>query len=144
MLVQVALVSQTSSVSLGELVKVSAALQKQVSRDFAPIWKVNATVDSFATLGDVPLGYYNVGTEVQTTIRELCELILRMKQSSLTVTYKPYSADDARQFVKNRIGSRQRAERDLGFLYRFSLQEGLQKLMDWRIVSGIDRAAAVV
>ena len=60
MLVQVALVSQTSSVSLGELVKVSAALQKQVSRDFAPIWKVNATVDSFATLGDVPLGYWPV------------------------------------------------------------------------------------
>jgi hypothetical protein len=60
MLIQVALVSQTGSVSLADLVKVSAALQKQVSRDFAPIWKVNATVDSFATLGDVPLGYWPV------------------------------------------------------------------------------------
>jgi len=60
MLVQVALVSQAGSISLAELVKVSAALQKQVSRDFAPIWNVNATVDSFGSLTDVPLGYWPV------------------------------------------------------------------------------------
>jgi hypothetical protein len=60
MLQQVALVSQAPSVPLSEVVKVSAALQKQASRDFAPIWNVSATVDSFEQLSDVPLGYWPV------------------------------------------------------------------------------------
>jgi len=60
MLQQVALVSQTSTVPLSELVKVSAALQKQATRDLAPIWNMSATVDSFDKLSDVPLGYWPV------------------------------------------------------------------------------------
>ena len=103
-----------------------------------------ARCNVLAAKSSVEMGYYNVGTEVQTTIRELCDLILRMKNSPLKVTYKPYSADDARQFVKNRIGSRRRAEEDLGFRYTSSLQEGLQKLIDWRIATGIDKAPATV
>ena len=39
---------------------------------------------------------YNLGTGVQTSIRELCDLILILKKSNLKVTYKPYSVDDAR------------------------------------------------
>jgi len=57
---QVALVSQTPSIPLSEVVKVAAALQKQATRDFSPIWEVSATVDSFAKLEDVPLGYWPV------------------------------------------------------------------------------------
>jgi len=91
-----------------------------------------------ALKSDVNIGYYNVGTEVQTTVRELCDVILRLKKSDLKVTFKPYSADDARQFVKNRIGSRKKAEEGIGFKYRYSLEEGLQELIDWRIASGID------
>jgi len=91
-----------------------------------------------ALKSDVSLGYYNVGTEVQCTIRDLCDTILRLKKSKLKVTFKPYSEDDARQFVQNRIGSRKRAEAELGFKYRFSLEEGLQKLIDWRIATGVD------
>ena len=57
---QVALVSQAASVPLSEIVKVSAALQKQASRDFGPIWEVDTTVDAFDSLDDVPLGYWPV------------------------------------------------------------------------------------
>lgn len=39
-----------------EITRVSAAIQKQVLRDFAPIWGVQATVDFFPTLDDVPVG----------------------------------------------------------------------------------------
>ena len=67
-----------------------------------------------------------------------------MKHSPLKVVYKPYSADDARQFVKNRIGSRHLAEAELGFRYQYSLQDGLQKLIDWRIATGIDKAPVTV
>lgn len=93
-----------------------------------------------AAESDVAMGFYNVGTEVQTTIRELCDLILKLKGSLLKVVYQPYSEDDARQFVKNRIGSRQKAEQELGFRYTDSLEEGLKKLIDWRIALGIDKA----
>lgn len=92
-----------------------------------------------ALKSDVKWGFYNVGTEIQCTIKELCDVILRLKKSDLQVTFKPYSADDARQFVKNRIGSRRRAEEELGFKYRYSLEEGLKKLIEWRIATGIDK-----
>jgi UDP-glucose 4-epimerase len=86
-----------------------------------------------AMQSDVSFGFYNVGTEVQTSIKELCDTILRLKNSELTVTYKPYSADDARALVQNRIGSREKAEKELGFIYNYSLEEGLNKLIEWRI-----------
>jgi UDP-glucose 4-epimerase len=59
--------------------------------------------------------------------------------SDLKVTYKPYSEDVARALVQNRIGSRVKAEKELGFLYKYSLREGLQNLIDWRIDTGIDK-----
>jgi hypothetical protein len=53
-------VSLTPKVDLGELLKVSAALQKQLNRDFAPIWTVDATIDAFASREDIPLGYWSI------------------------------------------------------------------------------------
>ncbi len=85
-----------------------------------------------AVLSDVEYGFYNVGTEVQTTIRQLCDTILKLKESNLEVIYKPYSADDARALVQNRIGSKEKAENELGFIYKYSLEEGLMKLIEWR------------
>lgn len=86
-----------------------------------------------AMQADTSFGFYNVGTQVQTSIKELCDTILRLKNSALKVTYKPYSEDDARALVQNRIGSREKAEKDLGFKYNYSLEEGLNKLIEWRI-----------
>jgi len=92
-----------------------------------------------ALKADKEFGYYNVGTEVQTTIKELCDTILELKNSDLKVTYKPYSADDARALVKNRIGSTEKAQREISFKYKYSLKEGLQKLIDWRKEKGVDK-----
>jgi UDP-glucose 4-epimerase len=91
-----------------------------------------------ALISDKNFGYFNVGTEVQTSIKELCNTILELKNSVLKVIYKPYSEDDARQFVQNRIGSAKKAEKEIGFKYKYSLKEGLQKLIDWRIEQKID------
>lgn len=57
---QIALLSGTARVSFPELARVSAALQKQVTRDFGPIWGINATVDPLAEASDVPMGYWPV------------------------------------------------------------------------------------
>jgi len=76
--------------------------------------------------------FYNVGSGVQTKISELCDTILCLKDSTLKVTYRPYSEDDARRMVQNRIGCPKKAARDLDFTSRYSLEEGLRKLIDWR------------
>ena len=76
--------------------------------------------------------FYNVGTGIQTSIKELCDTILEMRKSSLIVKYNPYSEDDARRMVQNRIGSPDKAKNDLGFTHNYSLKEGLQRLIDWR------------
>ena len=65
---------------------------------------------------------------------------MSQKKLVLKVKYGAYSTDDARALVQNRIGSRKRAEHELGFLYKDTLREGLQKLIDWRKSVGIDKA----
>ncbi|HQY11529.1 MAG TPA: NAD-dependent epimerase/dehydratase family protein [Ferruginibacter sp.] len=98
-----------------------------------------ARCNVMAMKADIKFGFYNVGTEVQTSIKELCDTILRLKDSSLKVIYKPYSEDDARALVQNRIGSKEKAERELGFLYNHDLEQGLNKLINWRMATGVDK-----
>ena len=76
--------------------------------------------------------FYNVGSGVQTSIKELCDLILEMKNSDLQVIYKPYNDDDARQMVQNRIGCPIKASKELSFEYKYDLRSGLEKLIEWR------------
>jgi hypothetical protein len=56
----IAIVSEVAAVSQSELTRVAAALQNQVMRDFQPIWEIQATVDAFVRLEDVPLGYWPI------------------------------------------------------------------------------------
>jgi UDP-glucose 4-epimerase len=76
--------------------------------------------------------FFNVGSGVQTSIKELCDMILELKQSDLCVTYNPYSEDDARRLVQNRIGCPKKASEQLGFESKYDLKGGLQRLIDWR------------
>jgi UDP-glucose 4-epimerase len=101
------------------------------SYDFIYVEDV-ARFNLLAMQSDINYGNYNVGTEKQTSIKELCDTILRLKESSLVVKYNPYSEDDARQFVKNRIGSNAKAKTELGFEPKYDLETGLMKLIEWR------------
>ena len=56
----VALVSEESSIDMSELSAVAAALQKQVTRDFSPLWRIDADVAAYASLEQVPLDYWPV------------------------------------------------------------------------------------
>jgi hypothetical protein len=60
MLRQLALVSEVTSIPTSDLTTVAAALQKQVQRDFAPIWNVEATVSVFISLNDLPVGTWPI------------------------------------------------------------------------------------
>jgi hypothetical protein len=53
-----ALVSQAPTVPMESVMEVAAALQRQITRDFAPSWGVAATVEPFARLDQVPAGYW--------------------------------------------------------------------------------------
>ncbi len=55
---QLALVSESDSIDLAEVTRVAAAIDKQATRDFGPIWDVSASVHAFGTLAEVPLGYW--------------------------------------------------------------------------------------
>jgi UDP-glucose 4-epimerase len=101
------------------------------SYDFIYVEDV-ARFNVIAMQSDVNYGNYNVGTEIQTSIKQLCDTILQLKQSDLIVKYNPYSEDDARQFVQNRIGSNQKAKNELGFEPIYTLESGLTKLIEWR------------
>jgi UDP-glucose 4-epimerase len=72
--------------------------------------------------------FYNVGTGVRTTIRELAETLLEITGSDVGIRYEPEGVS----FVKNRIGSIERAEAELGFRAGTGLKEGLQALVEWR------------
>jgi hypothetical protein len=56
----VALVPDSPSVTLAAISAVTAAIQKQVTRDFGPLWGISATVDSFEKLEAVPIDYWPV------------------------------------------------------------------------------------
>jgi UDP-glucose 4-epimerase len=104
--------------------------------DFVSVYDT-ARCNVLALQSEVTDEFYNVGTGIQTSIGELCNLILEMRNSDLKITYKPYSADDARRMVQNRIGCPKKAAKDLGFNAKIGLREGLQKLIDWRKENGV-------
>ena len=91
-----------------------------------------ARCNVLALEADATDDFFNVGTGVQTSIKYLCNLILELKSSDLKVHFKPYSADDARRLVQNRIGCPEKAKKALGFEYQLSLREGLKRLIAWR------------
>ncbi|MCI0472590.1 MAG: SDR family NAD(P)-dependent oxidoreductase [Ignavibacteria bacterium] len=71
---------------------------------------------------------YNVGSGEKTSIKELCEIILKITGTKLKIKYEPAGLT----FVTNRIGSTNAAFNDLGFKYEIELKEGLGKLIEWR------------
>jgi len=98
-----------------------------------------ARANVLALASDETDEFFNVGTGVQTTVRELCDTILRLKESPLQVEYRPYSEDDNRRLVKNRIGDTRRATDQLRFMAEYTLEDGLESLIDWRLEEGIDK-----
>ena len=72
--------------------------------------------------------FYNVGTGIRTTIKEVAELLLDITGSDVGIGYEPEGV----MFVKNRIGSPERAREEIGFDAQMPLEEGLRTLVEWR------------
>jgi nucleoside-diphosphate-sugar epimerase len=70
---------------------------------------------------------FNVGCGVKTTINELVAKLLALTGSPLTPEYRPQE----QMFVTHRVGSTRKAETELGFTARVTLDEGLRSTVDW-------------
>lgn len=81
--------------------------------------------------------FYNVGTGVRTTIKELAEGLLEITGSDAGIRYEPEGVS----FVKNRIGSTAQAEEEIGFRARTKLEDGMRALVEWRASHSEDVAA---
>jgi hypothetical protein len=66
--VNLAIVSEVSGHDPSDVSRVAAALQRQATRDFAPLWNVHATVDAFPRLDDVPIGYWPMIVETDIDV----------------------------------------------------------------------------
>jgi UDP-glucose 4-epimerase len=71
---------------------------------------------------------YNVGRGIQTTIKELTEVIMEITHADLKIQYEP----EGTTFVKNRVGCPKKAEAEIGFKAQVGLRDGLEKLIEWR------------
>ncbi len=80
-------------------------------------------------VSDVADEVFNVGMGVQTTLNELCDLLLKVSGSSLRPEYH-----EARKVnnVQARLAGTEKAERMLGFRARIDLETGLRGLIEWR------------
>lgn len=87
-----------------------------------------ARANVLAMKAEVVDRFYNVGTGLRTSIKELVDMIIELTQFRLAPRYEPAGLT----FVKNRIGSPKRAEAELGFSSQVGLRDGLLKLMTWR------------
>lgn len=87
-----------------------------------------AAANVFAMKSDAVDAFYNVGTGIRTTIKELAELVLEVTGSDVGITYEPGGTT----FVKNRIGSTEKAAAEIGFEAKVALRDGLRDLVEWR------------
>ncbi|OLP16493.1 NAD-dependent dehydratase [Leptolyngbya sp. 'hensonii'] len=81
-----------------------------------------------AMKSDATDSFYNVGTGIKTTIKELAELILEVTGSTLQIQYEPSGPT----FVKNRVGCPKKAAAEIDFKAKTDLREGLAELIVWR------------
>lgn len=82
-----------------------------------------------AMRSECPIGFFNVGRGIKTTIKELVEVLLRLTgREDLGINFQP--ADQ--YFVTNRVGCPKSAKEQLGFEWAIDLEEGMRSLIEWR------------
>jgi UDP-glucose 4-epimerase len=73
--------------------------------------------------------FYNVGTGIRTSLKQLAEMLIEITGSSKPINYAPRSQAT---FVRNRIGCPKKAAAEINYSSAIELRDGLQRLIDWR------------
>ena len=98
------------------------------SMDFVYVEDV-ARANIAGLTSDVTDQVFNVGTGVQTTLKELCMLLLKIYGSSQLPEYQPARTVNN---VQARRAAIEKAETLLGFQSKVDLETGLRALVEWR------------
>ncbi|RDI90110.1 NAD dependent epimerase/dehydratase family protein [Thermosipho africanus Ob7] len=121
------------SVIMKMLDKIDAGEQPEIygdgsqTYDFIHVRDV-AKANIAALKADVTSGFYNIGTGKGTSIKDLAEMLIKLTNFKGKIKYVP----QGKTFVTHRIGSTEKAEKDLGFKATIELEEGLKSLIEWR------------
>jgi UDP-glucose 4-epimerase len=97
------------------------------SYDFIHVADV-ARANILALEADASDEFFNIGMGVKTTINELVMMLLKITGSDLQPEYRPQE----QMFVTHRVGSTEKADRQLGFRALVPLEEGLRSVVEWR------------
>lgn len=98
------------------------------SMDFVYVEDV-ARANLAGLVSDATDEVFNVGTGVETTLNQLCHLLLKISESNLKPEYR-----EARRVnnVRARRATTDKAERMLGFKADVDLESGLKRIVEWR------------
>lgn len=78
--------------------------------------------------------FYNVGTGVKVSIRNLAGMLVELYGDRAAPSYEPMN----RPFVRSRVGDPSMAASEIGFSAGIPLKQGLEDLMAWRRTRGRD------
>lgn len=74
---------------------------------------------------------FNIGSGVETSLEQLCFLLLKVMDSNLKPEYLPVSDERKKVEVKRRLADISKARKIIGFDPEFPLRKGLERLVKW-------------
>jgi UDP-glucose 4-epimerase len=100
-----------------------------------------ARANLLADTADVDEGVFNVASGVETSLRELADLLLKVMGSDLAVEFGPERAVNK---VSRRLADTALARDALGFEAEVGIEDGLRRLVDWWRAERDDAPAATL
>jgi UDP-glucose 4-epimerase len=98
--------------------------------DFVEVGDV-ARANVLAMKAPVSDQVFNVASQRETSLRELCDAFLRAMGSSLSPKHVPLPSERKAVEVRRRLADTRKAKELLGFEARLGLEEGLARLVRW-------------
>ena len=100
------------------------------SMDFVSVEDV-ARANILALKASVTDEVFNVASSVETSLEELCFLLLEVMGTKLKPKYIPLPAERKNVEVTRRLADTSKAAEQIGFTANISLKEGLKNLVQW-------------
>jgi UDP-glucose 4-epimerase len=89
-----------------------------------------ARCNVLAAQADVSDEVFNVASGTETSLKDLAATLLKVMNSDLPLEFGPERTVNA---VRRRLASVSKARRLLGFEAKVGLEEGLKRMLDWRV-----------
>ena len=100
------------------------------SMDFVFVEDV-ARANILALKSDVTDETFNVASQIETSLEELCHALLKVMESDLRPKYLPLPPERKAVEVGRRFANTTKAKKMIGFKATVSLDEGLKRLVNW-------------